>query len=237
MRRILGASPGEPFPAARVEAIKMGTTVATNALLERQGERTALLITRGFADALRIGYQNRPRLFVRRIDLSGMLYERVLEVDERIGARGDVVRPLDVNAARRDLERLHRDGIAALQEGKVLIVYPEGTISRDPRHWPMHPHTGVARLALGSDAPVIPMVHWGTHDVLDGYHKRYRPLPRTTVTVRCGAPVDLTPYKDRTVDAALLREVTDLIMGRVRDLLAEVRAEAAPAAFYRWSGA
>ncbi len=126
-----------------------------------------------------------------------------------------------------------RDGIAALERGKVLVVYPEGTISRDPEHWPMHPRTGVARLALSSGAPVVPMVHWGTHEVLDGYHKRYRPVPRTTVTVRCGEPVDLSAYRGRPVDAVLLREVTDLVMGRVRDLLAEVRAEPAPTAFYR----
>src|SRR3954447_1871294 len=114
IREILGLRAGAAIPHGVIDAVKMGTTVATNALLERQGERTALLITRGFADALRIGYQNRPRLFVRRIDLPGMLYERVLEVDERMGPRGDVVRPLDINAARRDLERLHREGIAAL---------------------------------------------------------------------------------------------------------------------------
>jgi 1-acyl-sn-glycerol-3-phosphate acyltransferase len=127
-----------------------------------------------------------------------------------------------------------RAGTDALERGKVLVVYPEGTISRDPDHWPMQARTGVARLALSSTAPVVPMVHWGSHDVLDGYRKRYRPLPRTTVTVRCGEPVDLSAYRDRPVDAALLREVTDLVMGRVRDLLAEVRAEPAPADFYRW---
>jgi 1-acyl-sn-glycerol-3-phosphate acyltransferase len=97
----------------------------------------------------------------------------------------------------------------------------------------MHARTGVARLALGADAPVVPMVHWGTHDVLDGYRKRYRPVPRTTVTVRCGPPVDLSAYRGRPIDAALLREVTDLIMSRVRGLLADVRAEPAPHEFYR----
>jgi 1-acyl-sn-glycerol-3-phosphate acyltransferase len=136
-----------------------------------------------------------------------------------------------------DAQASLRDGIAALEAGTVLVVYPEGTISRDPEHWPMHPRTGVARLALGSDVPVIPVVHWGTQVVLDGYRKRYRPLPRTTVTVRCGEPVDLSAYRGRPVDAALLREVTDLIMGRVRDLLAEVRGEPAPAGFYRRSEA
>jgi 1-acyl-sn-glycerol-3-phosphate acyltransferase len=154
-----------------------------------------------------------------------------------LGALLRATQQIPVFRGSADAKASLRDGVAALQEGKVLVVYPEGTISRDPQHWPMHPHTGVARLALSSGAPVVPMVHWGTHEVLDGYNKRFRPLPRTTVTVRCGEPVDLAPYRDRTVDAALLREVTDLIMGRVRDLLAEVRAEPAPTGFYRRSGA
>ena len=89
----------------------MGTTVATNALLERKGERTVLVITRGFGDALRIAYQNRPKLFVRRIVLPTMLYERVIEIDERIGAHGEVVRALDLAAAEvataRRIRRRH----------------------------------------------------------------------------------------------------------------------------------
>jgi 5-oxoprolinase (ATP-hydrolysing) len=95
IREILGIGADAEIPSHAIDAVKMGTTVATNALLERKGERTALVITRGFADALRIGYQNRPKLFVRRIELPSQLYERVVEVDERIGPRGEVVRALD----------------------------------------------------------------------------------------------------------------------------------------------
>src|SRR5947209_7408249 len=113
IRTLLGLAPGAPIPAGAIEAVKMGTTVATNALLERKGERTVLVITRGFGDALRIGYQNRPKLFVRRIDLPSPLYERVIEVEERIGAQGDVVRPLDVRAAERDLRAPHAAGLRA----------------------------------------------------------------------------------------------------------------------------
>src|SRR5204863_9795780 len=103
IREMLGLAAEAPIPAGAIDAVKMGTTVATNALLERKGERTALLITRGFADALRIAYQNRPKLFVRRIDLPSLLYERTIEVDERIGAHGDIVCPLDVDAAEAAL--------------------------------------------------------------------------------------------------------------------------------------
>src|SRR5213595_1500606 len=87
IRKILNLSEGQPIPAGAIDAVKMGTTVATNALLERKGERTVLFITRGFRDALRIAYQNRPRLFDRQIVLPEMLYSGVFEVEERIAAR------------------------------------------------------------------------------------------------------------------------------------------------------
>jgi 1-acyl-sn-glycerol-3-phosphate acyltransferase len=132
-----------------------------------------------------------------------------------------------------DAQQSLRAGTQALDDGKVVIIYPEGTITRDPDGWPMHARTGVARLALGSDVPVVPMVHWGTSRVLNMYTKKFRPIPRGDITVRCGPPVDLSAYRGRPVDATLLREVTDLLMGRVRDLLADVRDEPAPAVFYR----
>jgi 1-acyl-sn-glycerol-3-phosphate acyltransferase len=132
-----------------------------------------------------------------------------------------------------DAQQSLRDGTTALLDGKVVVIYPEGTISRDPEGWPMHSRTGVARLALSADVPVLPAVHWGTREVLDGYNKKFRPLPRKKITVRVGEPVDMTPYRGRPVDAALLREVTDVVMARVRDLLAEVREEPAPAEFFR----
>ncbi|NMI01080.1 1-acyl-sn-glycerol-3-phosphate acyltransferase [Pseudonocardia acidicola] len=124
-------------------------------------------------------------------------------------------------------------GTRALQDGKIVVIYPEGTITRDPQGWPMHARTGMARLALTSDVPVIPVVHWGTREVYDHYNRTFRPLPRRTITVRSGEPVDLSSYRGKPIDATLLREVTDLVMGRVRDLLAEVRGEQAPTEFYR----
>ena len=93
-----------PSRRTAIDAVKMGTTVATNALLERKGERTALVTTKGFRDALRIGYQNRPRIFARHIVLPEMLYERVVEVDERVSAAGEVLIPLDLDGARRYLQ-------------------------------------------------------------------------------------------------------------------------------------
>lgn len=127
-------------------------------------------------------------------------------------------------------------GTRALADGKIVIIYPEGTITRDPQGWPMHSRTGVARMALSAEAdgvPVVPLVHWGTREVYDHYGKRFRPLPRTDLVVRAGEPVDLSAYRGRPIDAAVLREVTDLIMTRVRELLAEVRHEQPPAGFHR----
>ncbi|MFQ5346819.1 MAG: hydantoinase/oxoprolinase N-terminal domain-containing protein, partial [Rhodothalassiaceae bacterium] len=114
MRRILGLAPGEPFPAARVAAIRMGTTVATNALLERRGTPTLLLITRGFRDALVIAQQNRPQLFALRIERPPPLYARVAEVDERLAADGTVLTPLDEAALRETLLAARAAGLAAV---------------------------------------------------------------------------------------------------------------------------
>src|SRR4029077_10053280 len=105
---------GEAIPGARIAAVKMGTTVATNALLERKGDRTLLLITKGFRDALRIGYQARPKIFAKHIIKPDMLYERVVEVDERVRADGTMERALDLGAVRTELERPKLDGIDAV---------------------------------------------------------------------------------------------------------------------------
>ncbi|MEU7913293.1 hydantoinase B/oxoprolinase family protein [Microbispora bryophytorum] len=114
IRALLEVPAGEPIPVERIESVRMGTTVATNALLERRGERTALVITKGFGDALRIGYQDRPRIFERRIVLPEMLYERVAEVDERITADGTVLRPPDLEGLAPRLRRLREEGVRAV---------------------------------------------------------------------------------------------------------------------------
>ncbi len=147
IRELLGLAPGAPIPAGVISAVKMGTTVATNALLERRGSRTVLVVTRGFADALRIGYQNRPKLFVRRIELPSLLYERVIEVDERIGARGEPVRALDLEATERALRAAFADGLRA-----VAIVLMHGY--RYPQH-----EQAVAALARAIGFPQVSVSH------------------------------------------------------------------------------
>src|ERR1700761_2397458 len=110
IRRVLGVA---VIPPERIGEVRMGTTVATNALLERKGEPTVLVTTRGFADQLRIGNQNRPKLFALKIELPDMLYARVIEADERVTAEGEVLQALDEAKLRRELEKVRGDGIAA----------------------------------------------------------------------------------------------------------------------------
>ncbi|MEZ5648424.1 MAG: hydantoinase B/oxoprolinase family protein [Alphaproteobacteria bacterium] len=114
IRDLLHLSPSASIPSNIIDAVKMGTTVATNALLERKGDRTLLAITRGFGDALRIGYQARPRLFDRHIILPELVYERVIEVNERMGAKGDIVHPLDLADAEQKLIDAYNTGIRAI---------------------------------------------------------------------------------------------------------------------------
>jgi 1-acyl-sn-glycerol-3-phosphate acyltransferase len=123
--------------------------------------------------------------------------------------------------------------IRALDEGKLVVIYPEGTITKDPAGWPMYPRTGVARLALETSAPVIPVARWGTQAILNGYTKKFRPFPRKPVDVLVGEPVDLSPYRGQEITPQLLRDVTHLLMERVRELLAEIRQEPAPTEFFR----
>ena len=140
---------------------------------------------------------------------------------------------IPVHRGTADARSSLRDAVAALEQGEVVCIYPEGTVTRDPDWWPMQSKTGVARLALAADVPVIPVAQWGPQDAVDWYAKKIRLLPRKTVVCRAGPPVDLSAYRGRPVTAELLREVTDVLMGAVRDLLGEVRGQAPPHTFWR----
>jgi 5-oxoprolinase (ATP-hydrolysing) len=121
VRHLLGLPAGAPITPAQVECVKMGTTVATNALLERKGEPTLLVTTRGFRDALRIAYQNRPRLFDRHIVLPELLYSAVIEAQERVGAHGEVIAPLNEVLLKKELLVQYRQGLRS-----VAIVFMHG---------------------------------------------------------------------------------------------------------------
>ncbi|MDT7729399.1 MAG: 1-acyl-sn-glycerol-3-phosphate acyltransferase [Actinomycetota bacterium] len=125
------------------------------------------------------------------------------------------------------------EAVAALNAGGTVVIYPEGTITKDPDGWPMSGRTGIARIALATDVPVIPVARWGTREILDHYRKTFRPFPRKTVTFLVGEPLDLSSYRGKPVTPQILREVTDLAMTEVRCLLADLREEPAPQDFYR----
>lgn len=120
-------------------------------------------------------------------------------------------------------------------EGGAIVIYPEGTLTRDPGLWPMKGHTGAARLALEGGIPVVPMAHWGAHEVFPRYAKRFHLFPRKTSRILIGDPVDLSRFEGRPLDKATLMEATEVIMAAVTGLLAELRGEQPPA--QRWDPA
>ena len=167
IRRLLGLAAGEAITPERVECVKMGTTVATNALLERKGERTLLVTTRGFRDALRIAYQARPRLFERHIVLPELLYERVVEAEERVAADGAVLQALDEAHLRERLWAAHDAGIRA-----AAIVFMHG--------WRFGAHesaaariareTGFTQVSVSHEvSPLMKLVSRGDTTVVDAY--------------------------------------------------------------------
>ena len=119
-----------------------------------------------------------------------------------------------------------------VEEGGAIIIYPEGTLTRDPELWPMKGHTGAARMALESGIPVVPMAHWGAHEVLPRYAKRMYLFPRKTSRLVVGDPVDLSAFAGRPLDKATLTEATNVIMEAITELLATLRGGQPP--LVRW---
>jgi 5-oxoprolinase (ATP-hydrolysing) len=147
--------------------VRMGTTVATNALLERKGDRLALAITQGFGDALRIGYQARPEIFARHIVLPAMLYEAAVEIEERIGADGSVVRALDEDRARADLQILRAKGLDALA---IVLMHGWRFTSHEKRLAAIARELGFAQVSVSHEvAPLIKLVGRGDTTVVDAY--------------------------------------------------------------------
>ncbi|MGB6589870.1 MAG: hydantoinase/oxoprolinase family protein, partial [Pseudolabrys sp.] len=167
IRDLLGLRTGEEIPPGRVGAVKMGTTVATNALLERKGERTVLLISRGFRDALKIGYQARPKIFARHIIKPEMLYERVVEVDERVRADGTVEREPDLAAVRADLEAAKADGIKAVA---IIFMHAYRFPEHEKRVAAVAREMDFAQISVSHEvSPLIKLVGRGDTTVVDAY--------------------------------------------------------------------
>jgi 5-oxoprolinase (ATP-hydrolysing) len=167
IRALLGIAEDMPIPAERVDAVRMGTTVATNALLERTGERTLLVITRGFSDALRIAYQNRPRIFDRHIELPEMLYERAVEVDERLAADGTVLRAPALEPLGEQLRAAYADGIrAAAVVCMHSYLYPE----HERQVGNLAEQVGFTQISLSSEvSPLMKLIPRADTTVVDAY--------------------------------------------------------------------
>jgi 5-oxoprolinase (ATP-hydrolysing) len=167
IRGLLGVPDGQPIPAERIGSVRLGTTVATNALLERRGEPTVLVITRGFRDALRIGYQNRPRIFAREIILPELLYSRVIEVTERVSAHGEVIAALDEEAAARDLEAAYAGGLRAVA---VVCVHGYRYPAHEARIGQIARDIGFTQVSEShTTSPLMKLVSRGDTTVVDAY--------------------------------------------------------------------
>ena len=167
IKDILGVETTGTLPVADIAAIKMGTTVATNALLEREGDPTLLVTTKGFRDALRIGYQNRPDLFALNIELPEMLYSAVLEVDERIDAHGNILQALDVSAAAKHLQPHYDSGIRS-----IAIVLMHGYRYHDHENQiaELARRIGFTQISISHKAsPLMKLVSRGDTTVVDAY--------------------------------------------------------------------
>lgn len=172
-------------------------------------------------DAVFVHRQKRvPRFFLKESLTRTPVFGRIVAGSGQIPvSRGSA-------SAGDSLKAAHQ----ALADGKLIVIYPEGTITKDPAGWPKESFTGAARLALQNDVPVIPVARWGTREILNGYTKKFTPFPRKTVTHYVGDPLDLSAYRDGNPrSASKLREVTKVMMDEVTRLLGEIRHEEPPA--------
>jgi len=141
-------------------------------------------------------------------------------------------RQIPVDRGTGDAANALNAAVEALGRGECILIYPEGSATRDPQLWPMKARTGAARLALLSGAPVIPVAQWGPQHVLAYKARKPHLLPRTPISVIAGPPIDLSAFVGQPVTSALLREATNTIMGAVAALLVELRGGVAPTVFY-----
>ncbi|MFF2369630.1 lysophospholipid acyltransferase family protein [Agromyces sp. NPDC058110] len=122
-----------------------------------------------------------------------------------------------------------------VEKGRMVVVYPEGSLTRDPDLWPMRGKTGAVRIALERDIPIVPAAHWGTQELMGRYGKKLKPFPRKTVDVIIGEPLDLSAYRGKPITQSLLLEATNELMDAIAALLGELRGETPPAE--RWDPA
>ena len=167
IRDILALSDDEPMPIEVIEVLKMGTTVATNALLERKGDRVVLLITKGFKDALRIGYQNRPDIFARQIILPTLLYEKVIEVEERYDAKGNELTPINTEQVKNDLQAAYNTGIRSCG---IVFLHSYRYPHHEQQAAQIAQEIGFTQISVSHQvSPLMKLVSRGDTTVVDAY--------------------------------------------------------------------
>ncbi|WP_107667298.1 hydantoinase/oxoprolinase family protein [Cyanothece sp. BG0011] len=167
IRDILSIADNKPIPTETIEVVKMGTTVATNALLERKGDRTVLLITEGFKDALKIGYQNRPNIFARQIILPSMLYESVIEVEERYDSNGNELIPVNVEQVRQDLQQVYEQGIRSCA---IVFMHSYRYPNHENQVAEIAKTVGFTQISISHQvSPLMKLVFRGDTTVVDAY--------------------------------------------------------------------
>ena len=226
IRNLLGVAEGQPIPGDRIEAVRLGTTVATNALLERQGEPTVLVITRGFRDALRIAYQNRPRLFDRQIVLPELLYSRVVEARERVAADGEVLVPLDEAGAARSLRAAYADGFRAVA---VVCLHGYRFPAHEQRIGQIARGIGFTQVSLSHEtSPLMKLVPRGDTTVADAYLSPIlgRYVERVTDELR-GVRLQFMQSSGGLTDARTFRGKDSILSGPAGGIVGMARTSAA----------
>jgi 5-oxoprolinase (ATP-hydrolysing) len=226
MRRALGLPSDAPFPAGVIAEVRMGTTVATNALLERRGEPAVLVTTSGFGDALRIGYQDRPDIFALDIRLPSPVYERVVEVDERVAADGSVVRELNEGGAREALADARRDGYAAVA---IAFVHGYRHPAHEQRVAELARAAGFTQVSVSHEvAPLVKFVSRGETTVVDAY---LSPILRRYVDGVAGrlgdVPLRFMQSHGGLTDARLFRGKDSILSGPAGGVVGAVRTSRA----------
>jgi 1-acyl-sn-glycerol-3-phosphate acyltransferase len=181
----------------------------------------------GYVDPMTLGIFVLEAGRVPKYLAKSSLFERPLIKHVFIGAN-----QIPVYRGTADASHALSAAVDAIGDGDCVLIYPEGTVTRDPDCWPMRARTGVARLALMTGVPVIPVAQWGPQNVWRYKAKLPRPFPRKRVQILAGEPVDLSAYDGTPMTAEVLREVTDLIMARITELLTELRGGEPPAEVY-----
>ena len=226
IRGLLGVPDGQPIPAGQIGSVRLGTTVATNALLERRGEPTVLVITRGFRDALRIGYQNRPRIFARQIILPELLYHRVIEVTERVSAHGELIAALDEEAAARDLRAAYADGLRAVA---VVCLHGYRYPAHEARIGEIARNIGFTQVSEShATSPLMKLVSRGDTTVVDAYLSPIlsRYVDRVTAELN-GTPVLFMQSNGGLADAHRFRGKDSILSGPAGGIVGMARTAAA----------